>query len=99
RGARVATIHDLASRKLPHTVRPDTLRALDERLSAALAGADALIVPSQAVRADLAALAAVPRQKIHAIHHGPGSTATGELARLPAEAAPPFGLHRGPSET
>lgn len=98
RGARVATIHDLASRKLPHTVRPDTLRALDARLSSALAEADALIVPSEAVRADLAALAGVSPAKIHAIHHGLGSTAAAEPAPMPAGVASPFGLHVGTLE-
>jgi alpha-1,3-rhamnosyl/mannosyltransferase len=97
-GARVATIHDLAARKLPHTVRPDTLRALDDRLSAALAESAALIVPTEAVRADLAALAGVPLAKIHAIHHGPGSTATVAAPRLPPGVAPPFGLHVGTIE-
>ncbi len=98
RGARVATIHDLAARKLPHTVRPDTLRALDARLSAALAESVALIVPTEAVRADLAALAGVPPEKIHAIHHGPGSTSTVATPRLPPGVAPPFGLHVGTIE-
>jgi alpha-1,3-rhamnosyl/mannosyltransferase len=97
-GPRVATIHDLAVRKLPDTVRPDTRRALEARLGAALAEATALIVPSEAVRADLTALAGVPPDKVHAIHHGPGSTSSVTEPRLPPGIAPPFGLHVGTIE-
>jgi alpha-1,3-rhamnosyl/mannosyltransferase len=98
RGPRVATIHDLAVRKLPDTVRPDTRRALEARLAAALAEATALIVPSEAVRADLAVLAGVPPEKIQAIHHGLGSTSSVTAPRLPPGVAPPFGLQVGTIE-
>jgi|HubBroStandDraft_3_1064219.scaffolds.fasta_scaffold10006_2 glycosyltransferase involved in cell wall biosynthesis len=71
RGARVATVHDLAVRRLPWAVRPDSAAALLAGLDRALFEADLLLTPSAAVRDDLVACG-VAAERVVPIHHGPG---------------------------
>ncbi len=97
-GHRVAVVHDLAVRKLPDTVRPDTRVALERNLARALGEATSIIVPSEAVKADLVALAGVPARRVHAIHHGLGSTSGIAEPLLPEGVTAPFGLHVGTIE-
>jgi alpha-1,3-rhamnosyl/mannosyltransferase len=97
-GRRVAMVHDLAVRKLPHAVRPDTRVALERNLTRALEEATSIIVPSEAVKADLVALAGVPPERVHAIHHGLGSTGAVAEPVLPHGVRAPFGLHVGTIE-
>jgi len=70
RGARVATVHDLAIRQVPWAVRPDSGAALARGLARTLLEADLILTPSEAVRGELAALGVDPR-RVRAIHHGP----------------------------
>jgi len=100
RGARVATVHDLAIRQVPWAVRPDSGAALVRGLARTLLEADLILTPSEAVRAELAAERVDPR-RVRAIHHGPGH----RPARLAGPAAPPpagmperFVLHVGTLE-
>src|SRR5260370_19738524 len=88
RGARVATVHDLAVRRLPWAVRPDSAAALAAGLERALFEADLLLTPSAAVRDDLVALG-VAAERVVAIHHGPGQQATnrGRRERGPGQQA------------
>jgi glycosyltransferase involved in cell wall biosynthesis len=71
RGVRVATVHDLAVRRLPWAVRPDSAAALLAGLDRALFEADLLLTPSAAVRDDLVACG-VAAERVVPIHHGPG---------------------------
>jgi alpha-1,3-rhamnosyl/mannosyltransferase len=70
-GARVVAIHDLAFRRLPWAVRPDTARALAESLERTLLEADLLLTDSLAVAGELAAAGVAPA-RVRAIHLGPG---------------------------
>ncbi|HVT18525.1 MAG TPA: glycosyltransferase family 1 protein [Thermoanaerobaculia bacterium] len=94
-GARVATIHDLAVRRLPWAVRPDSARALAEGLERTLVEAELLLTPSAAVRDELVAAGVAPA-RVRAIHHGPGQrTHPGDP---PPRTPPRFGLHVGTLE-
>jgi glycosyltransferase involved in cell wall biosynthesis len=86
-GARVATIHDLAFQRLPWAVRPDTARALGERLERTLLEADLLLTPSLAVANELIAAGVAPA-RVRPIHHGPGQRPP---AGVLAAAQPPAG--------
>ena len=88
RGARVATIHDLVFRRLPWAVRPDTGRALAERLERTLLEAELLLTPSQAVAAELVAAGVAP-SRVRPIHHGPGQQPPPTVL---AVATPPAGV-------
>jgi alpha-1,3-rhamnosyl/mannosyltransferase len=70
-GARVVAIHDLAFRRLPWAVRPDTARALAESLERTLLEADLLLTDSRAVAGELAAAGVAPA-RVRSIHLGPG---------------------------
>jgi glycosyltransferase involved in cell wall biosynthesis len=114
RGARVATVHDLAVRRLPWAVRPDTAAALAAGLDRALLEADLLLTPSAAVRDELVALG-VAAARVVPIHHGPGQqplradggSAIQPDSATPSAPAPPaadpaippgYGLHVGTLE-
>src|SRR6202521_6195299 len=86
-GARVVAIHDLAFRRLPWAVRPDTARALAERLERTLLEADLLLTDSLAV-ADEVAAAGVAPARVRAIHLGPGHLPPPSVL---AAASPPAG--------
>jgi glycosyltransferase involved in cell wall biosynthesis len=86
-GARVATIHDLTFRRLPWAVRPDTARALAERLERTLLEADLLLTPSLAVAGELVAAGVAPA-RVRPIHLGPGRQPPPSVA---AAASPPAG--------
>jgi glycosyltransferase involved in cell wall biosynthesis len=86
-GARVATIHDLTFRRLPWAVRPDTARALAERLERTLLEADLLLTDSAAVAWELTAAGVAPA-RLRAIHLGPGQQPPPTVA---AAASPPAG--------
>ena len=88
RGARVAAIHDLSWHRVPWAVRPDTARALAERLERTLLDADLLLTDSQAVAGELAAAGVAPA-RVRAIHLGPGHLPRSPVAL--AAAAPPAG--------
>ena len=70
-GRRVVAIHDLAFRRLPWVVRPDTARALADGLERTLLEADLLLADSQAVAGELVAGGMAP-SRVRAIHLGPG---------------------------
>ena len=105
RGARVATVHDLAIRQVPWAVRPDSGAALVRGLARTLLDADLILTPSEAVRAELAAERVDPR-RVRAIHHGPGQgpalapsrSAAPPIAWMPAETPERFVLHVGTLE-
>jgi alpha-1,3-rhamnosyl/mannosyltransferase len=86
-GARVVAIHDLAFRRLPWTVRPDTARALAERLERTLLEADLLLTDSHAVAGELAAAGVAPA-RVRTIHLGPGHLPPPSVV---AAASPPPG--------
>ncbi|HXO26174.1 MAG TPA: glycosyltransferase family 1 protein [Thermoanaerobaculia bacterium] len=86
-GARVVAIHDLAFRRLPWAVRPDTARALAERLERTLLEADLLLTDSHAVAGELAAAGVAPA-RVRTIHLGPGHLPPPSVV---AAASPPPG--------
>jgi alpha-1,3-rhamnosyl/mannosyltransferase len=91
----VATVHDLGIRRLPWAVRDDTRAAMLARLDRTLFQAALLIVPSAAVRDDLAAWGDADPGRVRVVHHGLGQAV--EAARragrradgAAAEGAPP----------
>jgi glycosyltransferase involved in cell wall biosynthesis len=66
----VATVHDLAFLRLPHTVQKETLENLHRHLPRALYSAAALIAVSGATARDLEELAGVSARRVHVIHEG-----------------------------
>jgi glycosyltransferase involved in cell wall biosynthesis len=96
-GVRVATVHDLAIRRLPWAVRPDSATALAAGLDRALFEADLVLTPSVAVRDDLVACG-VSAARVVPIHHGLGQT-PGQTAAATFPSAPSrYGLHVGTLE-
>ncbi|HEX2252593.1 MAG TPA: glycosyltransferase family 1 protein, partial [Thermoanaerobaculia bacterium] len=87
RGALVATVHDLAWRRLPWTLREETLADLSLRLEQTAYRARYLVTPSRAVRGELAAAGIATPEQVLAIHHGPGhlSDGAGTAARAAGE--------------
>jgi alpha-1,3-rhamnosyl/mannosyltransferase len=79
RGVRVSTVHDLGFRKVPWTLRENTLRELAERFEPAVFGADRLISVSAAVRDELQAFGYASPDRVEVIYHGPGQLS--EMAR------------------
>jgi alpha-1,3-rhamnosyl/mannosyltransferase len=98
RGARVTTIHDLGLRRVPWTLRSETLSELREQLERQVAVSDRLITVSRAVREELQDYGYAEPHQVHAIHHGPGQLAEVEPGQLPPELPQRFGLHVGTLE-
>lgn len=98
RGALVATIHDLAFRKVPWTLRDKTLEDLETRLGKTLERAAHLITPSEAVRQELVSEGLAPPERIHAVLHGPGQLSAVKPGALPAATPEKFCLHVGTLE-
>lgn len=88
-GRLVATVHDLAFRRFPWTVREETLDLLGRHLDRTLHEAARIITPSEAIRAEIARARLVPADRIRAIHHGPG-----QLADLPGDGPPAWAPER-----
>jgi glycosyltransferase involved in cell wall biosynthesis len=97
RGARIATIHDLAVRKVPWAVRPDSGAALRQRLERTLLEADLLLTPSEAVRRELMAIG-VSGNRVRSIHHGTGLMADAAAGPPPARTPSRYALHVGTLE-
>jgi alpha-1,3-rhamnosyl/mannosyltransferase len=97
-GARVVTVHDLTLRKVPWTMRRETLRELGEKLEHACFEATRLITDTRAVRDELVAYGYARAERIRAIHLGPGQVANVEPTAPPAGAPSHFGLHVGTLE-
>lgn len=98
RGARVTTIHDLGMRRVPWTLRSETLSELRGQLERQVAESDRLITVSRAVREELQEYGYAEPDRVHAIHHGPGQLAAVEPGPLPPELPHRFGLHVGTLE-
>ena len=98
RGATVATVHDLAFRRLPWTVREETRSALDGQFQRTLARASAVITVSQAVRDELLAAEPIGAGRVTAIHHGPGHLSARKGGALPAGTPERYVLHVGTIE-
>ncbi len=98
RGATVATVHDLAFRRLPGTVREETRAALDARFHRTLARASAVITVSRTVRDELLATEAIGAARVTAIHHGPGHLSTRKGAAPPPGTPARYMLHVGTIE-
>ncbi len=97
-GALVATIHDLGFRKVPWTLREETLSSLAERLDKTLTSAALLITVSNTVRDELVSFGYAPRDQIRVVHHGAGLLEGIAAGALPSGVAAPFGLHVGTLE-
>jgi len=80
----VVTVHDLAFRRLPHTVQRETLDNLERLLLPTLAAADAIIAVSQATADDLRELLGVSARRIHVVHEGVDAAFTVPAGALPA---------------
>ena len=98
RGATVATVHDLAFRRLPGTVREETRAALDAQFHRTLARASAVITVSRTVRNELLATEAIGAARVTAIHHGPGHLSTRKGGSLPPGTPARYMLHVGTIE-
>ena len=97
-GALVATIHDLGFRKVPWTLRDETLDGLAARLDETLAGAELLITVSQTVRDELVSFGYAPAAQIRVVHHGAGLLEGFEAGELPQGVPSQFALHVGTLE-
>lgn len=69
RAAGVVTIHDLAFLRHADTVTP-AVRRLQSLVPQLLRSADAVIAPTEAVADQVAQYLPVPRDRVHAVHHG-----------------------------
>ncbi len=98
RGRVVTTIHDLGSRKVPHTLAEETLTALEDNLRRSTARAQRIITVSAAVRDELVDLGYAPREAIDVVHHGPGQLAEVEATEIPESVRIPYVLHVGTLE-
>ncbi len=98
RGATVATVHDLAFRRLPGTVREETRAALDAQFHRTLARASAVITVSRTVRDELLAAEAIGTARVIAIHHGPGHLSARQGGAPPAGTPARYMLHVGTIE-
>lgn len=98
RGAVVATVHDLAFRRLPETVREETRAALDAHFHRTLARAAAVITVSRAVRGELLAGEPIGAARVTTIPHGPGHLSARPGAGLPAWTPERYVLHVGTIE-
>lgn len=98
RGALVATIHDLAFRQVPWTLRDETLEDLEGRLGATLRRAAHLITPSRAVRDEMLSQGLATGERVHAVHHGPGQLAAVEAGEPPPGTPASYCLHVGTLE-
>ena len=65
----VITVHDLAFRRFPETA-PQTTKRWLARLDRAIGQAAAIVVPSEATRADVLDLYDVAAERVTVIHHG-----------------------------
>jgi glycosyltransferase involved in cell wall biosynthesis len=81
----VVTVHDLAFRRLPQTVRRVTREDLERQLLPALAAADGIIAVSQATADDLRELLGINERRIHVIHEGVDAAFTTPSGALPAD--------------
>lgn len=98
-GARlVATVHDLAFRRFPWTVKEETREALSRRLDRVLHEAARIVTPSQAVRRELCGEGLVSPRRVRAIHHGPGQLTEEEPGRRPDWAPARYALFVGTIE-
>jgi alpha-1,3-rhamnosyl/mannosyltransferase len=98
RGALVATIHDLAFRKVPWTLREKTLEDLETRLGKTLERAAHLITPSAAVRQEMVDEGLAPAERVHAVLHGPGQLSAVAPGAVPEGTPKSFCLHVGTLE-
>ena len=97
-GAVVATVHDLAFRRLPWTVREETRAALDGQFHRTLTRAGAVITVSRAVRAELLSAEPIGAARVTAIHHGPGHLSARPAGAAPAGTPESYVLHVGTIE-
>ena len=98
RGATVATVHDLAFRRLPWTIREETRADLDGQFHRTLARASAVITVSRTVRDELLAAEAIGAARVIAIHHGPGHLSARKGGAPPAGTPARYVLHVGTIE-
>lgn len=70
RGRVVVTVHDLAFKRLPHTLEPRNLKYLTEHMPDTLARADRIIAVSHATARDLEEFMGVSRDRIAVIYEG-----------------------------
>jgi len=98
RGARVATVHDLALRRFAWTLRRETLAELSERFEHAVFEASRLITVSAAIKEEVVAEGLAHPARVTVVHHGPGQLASVEAGTLPEEATTNFALHVGTIE-
>lgn len=97
-GAVVATVHDLAFRRLPWTVREETRAALDAEFHRTLARAAMVITVSRTVRGELLAGEPIGAGRVAAIHHGPGHLSGRSGGALPTGTPERYVLHVGTIE-
>ena len=97
-GALVATIHDLGFRKVPWTLRDETLDGLAARLDETLEGAELLITVSNTVRDELVSYGYASIDQVRVVHHGAGLLEGVEAGELPAGLPSRFALHVGTLE-
>ncbi len=98
RGKLVATIHDLGSRRVPETLQPETLAALNARLERSTRRAAALVAVSGAVRDELVATGLADAERVRVVHHGPGQLAGVRPTLVPTGVPRRYALHVGTLE-
>ena len=70
RGKKVVTVHDLAFREYPETIRKRTLMMLKSSLKRSIRRADAILVVSEFTKKELLKYYNVPEEKIHIVSCG-----------------------------
>lgn len=98
RGRLVVTVHDLAFRKVPETLRESTRRDLDELLQTTVKRAVRVLTDSETVRRELLDVGLVPAERVHAVPLGPGSASGTTAGEPPAGTPERFVLHVGTVE-
>ena len=99
RGRLVATVHDLAFRRVPETMREETRRDLAEKLESVLERATRVLTDAETVRQELLETGLVDAARVSAVHLGPGPVAASDSdGELPVGTPEGFVLHVGTLE-
>ncbi len=99
RGKLVVTVHDLSFERVPWTMQDETRLNLARNLRRSVERAAGVLTDTHTVREELIASGMVEPARVHAIHLGPGPTATlGSEAPRPDMTPAFYALHVGTLE-
>lgn len=99
RGELVVTVHDLSFERVPWTMQDETRQNLAQHLKSSVERAVGVLTDTRTVREELIASGLVEPARVHAIHLGPGPTATaGAEDGAPTTTPDFYALHVGTLE-